>query len=257
MLLYTSAFGPSSAAAESCTRQRVAVEHHSVFAEALNEDLKFDVYIPPCMDDRIAGGYPVIYMFHGQDMDIRIWSKLKTRTIMRNEINSGELPLFLLVVPQEEHYLLSLSLSGFGDAVLDTLIPWVDEHYNTCTDRRCRGIAGLSRGALWAEKIAFENPDTFGSVGLLSMPGTIIDDQSIYYLAEKHKPDNLLRVRFDVGADDNYRHEAIRASQQLNYIGYPHQYTVQPGAHDAEYWRSMLPDYFLWFSRGWEDLSLP
>lgn len=259
LLVLLSVFGIAFSVvfAESCSKQSVKIKHHAIFSEALNEDLQFDVYIPPCMDERIGDGYPVVYLFHGQDMDIRIWKDLNTAKIMKEMINSRELPLFYLVVPQEDHYLLSLSLSGFGDAVLDTLIPWVDAHYNTCTKKQCRALGGLSRGALWAEKIAFEHPTYFGSLALLSMPGTIIDDQSIYYLAEKHKPDQMLRIRLDVGSEDNYRHEAIRASSQLNYIGYPYEYTMQPGDHDETYWSSMLEEYFIWFSRGWENISLP
>ena len=259
LLLLLSLLGTvlSAVSAETCSEQPVKIEHHTVYSEPLNGDLTFDVYIPPCMDERISGGYPVVYLFHGQDMDLGIWEDLNTASIMRETINSEELPLFLLVVPQEDHYLLSLSLSGFGDAVLDTLIPLIDDNFNTCTKRECRAIGGLSRGALWAEKIAFENPFLFGSVALMSMPGTFIDDQSIYYLAENHKPDNLLRIRIDVGSEDNYRHEAIKAASQLNYIGYLYEYTMKPGDHDQAYWSSMLPELFVWFSEGWKDVILP
>ena len=59
-------------AAFSCSDQSVAVEHRSIHSEVLHRDLMFNVYIPPCMDRRIAGGYPVLYLLHGQDMGIGI-----------------------------------------------------------------------------------------------------------------------------------------------------------------------------------------
>lgn len=232
---------------QSCYLQPVKIEHYSMEIEELYGEMKFDVYVPPCMDKRIIGGYPVIYLLHGQDMGIEIWQEIGMDTMIRESINLNELPLFLTIVPQEDQYLLSLSLSAFDEAIVNHLIPWIDDHYNTCTDRECRFIAGLSRGALWAEKIAFENPSLFGSLGMMSMPGTITDDQSLFYLAEKHKPDQILRIRMDTGNEDNYRHEGSKAAAQLTFIGYPYEYNIQPGLHDQTYWSKLLPDYFTWF----------
>lgn len=243
--------------AQSCSQQPVRVEHQSLYSEILYGDLLFDVYVPPCMDERILGGYPVIYLFHGQDMDIGIWQKMDMSRIIRDAVNEAELPLFLTVVPQEDQFLLSPSLSGFAEAVMTELIPWIDAHYNTAADRRYRAVGGLSRGALWAEKIAFENPDSFCALAMLSMPGTWLDDQSLYFLAEKHKPDNLLRIRLDSGNEDRYRQEAARVSSRLTIIGYPYEYYIQPGEHNAPYWQSRLSDLFIWFCEGWKDISLP
>ena len=242
-----------TAASQSCSELPVTVEHHSIPAEALHGELNFDVYIPPCMDERIIGGYPVVYLLHGQDMGIDIWQEMNMDTIIRDTINLWNVPLFLTVVPQEDQYLLSFSLSGYEEAILDTLIPWIDDHYNTCTARNCRSLGGLSRGALWAEKIALEHPDIFGSVGLLSIPGKFTDDQSLYYLAERHMDDTPLRIRMDTGTEDSYRHEGSNAAAQLTYIGYPYEYYIQPGKHNTDYWQSMLDEYFIWFSHDWKE----
>ena len=221
--------------AESCSERPVTVEHHTIPSETLYGELRFDVYVPPCLDDRIIGGYPVVYLLHGQDMGIEAWQEMGMDTIIRDTLNEADLPLFLTVVPQEDQYLLSFSLSGFEEAILNDLIPWIDSHYNTCTDRSCRSLGGLSRGALWAEKIAFEHPYLFGSLGLLSMPGTFIDDQSFYYLAERSKDAYALRIRMDTGSEDSYRHDGRDAAAQLTYVGYPFEYNIQPGKHDNEY----------------------
>ena len=243
--------------AETCPQRTVIVEHHSLYSEPLLGDLVFDVYVPYCSDAEQSETYPVLYLLHGQDMGITIWEEMRLRDILLDSIRQGNIPPFLIVAPQEDQYLLSLSLSGFGDSILDYLIPWVDEHYNTCTDRLCRGIAGLSRGALWAERISFQHADLFSSLGLLSLPGKIFDDQSVYYLAGEHKPDNLLRIRMDIGSDDSYRHEAIKAAEQLVFIGYPFEFNLVRGEHDPEYWRSELSKYLLWFGEGWRQLNLP
>ena len=157
----------SSASGQSCSQQSVTIEHYTIPSEALYGELSFDVYIPPCTDDRVIGGYPVVYLLHGQDMGIEIWQQMNLQEIIRNTLNQNEIPLFLTVVPQEDQYLISMALSGFEDALLDDLIPWVDEHFNTCSSKNCRSLAGFSRGALWTEKIAFEHPEYFVSIGML------------------------------------------------------------------------------------------
>lgn len=246
-----------NAFALSCEEEWPGVEHHSIKSEFLNSELRFDVYIPPCTDSRILGGYPVLYLLHGQDMGIDIWLKMEMDELMRDAINQDGLPLFLIVVPQEDNYLMSISHSEFGNAVIYELMPWIEMNYNTCTKRECRGLGGLSRGALWAELLAFEHPDLFGAAALLSMPGTIMDDQGLYYLAESQLPEERLRIRIDAGGEDNFRHEANKASGQLTFIGYPYEYYIRPGSHDTVYWRSMLPEYFVWFSKVWPDFSFP
>ncbi len=243
--------------ADTCSEMPVTISHHSIRSEALSDDLLFDVYIPPCMDARIAGGYPVIYLLHGQDMGIEIWRNMNMDKIIREAINTGKLPLFYTVVPQEDQFLLSPSISGFEDALLNELMPWIDEHFNTCRDRSCRGIGGLSRGAMWAEKIAFEHPESFSALAMLSVPGAWIDQQTLYYLALDQEEENRLRIRIDSGSEDQYRNDGIRAATDLTFISYPYEYYIRPGNHDTEYWQQCLSDYFVWFSRGWESFSLP
>ena len=244
--------------AQTCSEQPVSVTRHSIPSAALHTDLMFDVYAPPCMDDRITGGYPVIYLLHGQDMGIEIWQDMKMDKIIRDTINEAGLPLFYTVVPQEDQFLLSPSISGYETALLNELIPWIDEHYNTCTDRSCRGIGGLSRGAMWAEKIAFEPAETFGALGMLSVPGAWIDQQTLYYLAQDHAAaDTMLRVRIDSGSQDQYRNDGVRAATDLTFISYPYDYYVRPGEHDETYWQESLSDYFIWFSKSWKTVNLP
>ena len=234
--------------AQHCADMPVTVEHFSMELSELPGGLNFDVYVPACIDNRVIGGYPVIYLLHGQDMGIEVWHEMGMEEEIQAALHYPETPLFYTVVPQEDQYLLSFSLSQFDAVILNHLIPWIDEHYNTCTDRLCRSIGGLSRGALWAEKIAFEHPDVFGSVSMMSMPGTFTDDQSFYYLTEKHKPDHMLRVRMDTGNEDNYRHEGRDAAAQLTYVGYPYQYYIGTGQHDRLYWKSLLSELFAWFT---------
>lgn len=239
------------AAAQNCDERPVRIVSETFFSETLNRDLSYSVYIPACLDERMTEGYPVLYLLHGQDMDESVWQEMGLDEAIRAGLAAGELPLFYTVVPREENYLDSLFLSAFEDAVIAELIPRVDETLNTCTSRDCRAIGGISRGALWAEKIAFDHPALFASLGLHSMPGTVYDDQVLYFLTQDQSPEEFLRIRMDSGREDNYRHESIRASQQLNFIGYEHEYVLRPGGHDPDYWRARLPESLKWYAEKW------
>ncbi len=245
LLLIFSAVG--SCAAESCGELPVVIEHYEIFSEALNDDIQFDVYIPACADERIIGGYPVLYLLHGQDMGIEVWKEIKLAESMAQAIEENDLPLFLTVVPQEDDYLLSMSISEFGNALLETVIPFIESHYNAAATREGRAIGGISRGALWAEKLAFENPETFGTLGMHSAPGTPFDDQTLYYITKELTPELCPRIRMDIGSEDQYRMDANKAAEQLSYAGIIYDFAVRFGAHDKAYWQSQLPEYFNWY----------
>ena len=252
-LIFLICMNCSLSLAQNCAETPVRIEHQTIYSENLYKDLLFDVYVPPCLDERIIGGYPVVYLLHGQSMGIEVWEEMGMDLIIRDVLNQTDTPLFLTVVPQEDEYLLSMALSGYEEALLDELMPWIDTHYNTCKERGCRSIGGLSRGALWAEKIAFDHPDLFSSIGLLSMPGTFTDEHSLYFMAEKQEEDQKFRIRMDTGYDDRYRHDGSEAAAQLTFIGYSYEYNIEPGSHDEDYWQSQLADYFIWFSKSWKD----
>ena len=116
----------------------------------MGEALVVQVYTPPCYDWDLAAArgslkYPVIYLLHGQGSTDEQWPDLGVPAAADRLITAGEVEPFLVVMPQEEHYLQDPSQSLFGQALIADLIPWVDENYPTCTERGCRAIGGLSR----------------------------------------------------------------------------------------------------------------
>ncbi|MHC1771344.1 MAG: alpha/beta hydrolase [Flexilinea sp.] len=249
IMLLLSVHGTAGAA---CSDDPVTIQNVRITSPDMENPVKFSVFIPPCYDERISEGYPVIYLLHGQNMDESVWQNMGLQTIMQEGQSDMTLPRFIIVTIQEDNYLQELFYSKFDKAIVETIIPWIDSNYNTCSDRTCRAIGGISRGALWAEKIAFSNLDLFGAVGLHSIPGTVFDDQSLQVLIKKQFDENcLLRVYIDVGSEDDYRHEGRAFSDQLNFFGYSHIRLVNPGGHDEAYWSSQLLNYLIWYSEKW------
>ncbi len=244
-------FRTASPIEASCSDEIPTIKKISLSATDSQAKISFSVYQPACYDKRISGGYPVIYLLHGQNMDQTIWEALDLPEQMRAGMSAMSLPRFLIVTIQEDEYLQEIYYSQFGQTILETIIPWVDANYHTCAKRQCRAIGGISRGALWAEKIAFEHPELFGSVGLHSIPGTIFDDQTLKELIRNQK-ENTLRVYIDTGSEDSYRHDGRAVSDQLNFLGYSHTRLVNPGNHDEEYWRTQIPEYLRWYCENWQ-----
>ena len=138
-------------------------------------------------------------------MDESVWDNLHLSEDLQAGWKDLTLPYFLVITIREEENLQDLFYSDFDRAILESVIPWVDQTYHTCTDPSCRAIAGMSRGALWAADIAFNHPDIFGSVGLLSLPGSPFDDQTVHVLITQMKQKNgSLRVLIDSGCEDAY-----------------------------------------------------
>lgn len=246
-------------AGASCSDEIPIIKKVSFSAADSQAKISFSVYQPACYDERIRGGYPVLYLLHGQNMDQDTWQELSLPEQMRDGMADLSLPGFLIVTVQEDDYLQEIYYSEFDDLILNSIIPWVDANYHTCSNRECRAIGGISRGALWAEKIAFEHSDLFGAVGLHSIPGTIFDDQTLKVLVRdqlEKKPQETLRIYIDTGSEDAYRHDGRAVSDQLNFLGYPHTRVVNPGGHDNDYWRAQIPQYIRWYSEAWDHDSL-
>ena len=227
-------------------------QHFQIFSESLNKNIDFSVYVPPCYDKRLVKGYPVLYLLHGQNMDESVWDNLHLSEDLQAGWKDLTLPYFLVITIREEENLQDLFYSDFDRAILESVIPWVDQTYHTCIDPSCRAIAGMSRGALWAADIAFNHPDIFGSVGLLSLPGSPFDDQTVHVLITQMKQKNgSLRILIDSGSEDAYRMKSETFCNQLTFEGFPYSAEIHFGGHDNGFWQSRLPYLLSWVSLIW------
>ena len=244
-------FVPTMRGISSCIETPVSL-NETIFSEASGKDLSFSVYLPPCYDSRIVKGYPVIYLLHGQDMDETVWETINLPQVLKEGWTDRWLPSMIVVAVREEDALQDLYFSKFDESVIQSLIPWIDEHYNSCSAAGCRAIAGMSRGALWAADMSFRNPDIFGAAALISLPGSPFDDQTLYVLARQIKDQTQsLRILIDSGSNDAYRVKAQVFVDQLTLIGFPFTNQVHPGEHDKIFWESRLSETLVWLTSGW------
>lgn len=227
------------------------IAQYKIDSAALGEKLTFTVYLPPCYDALRPGGYPVLYLFHGQNMDDTFWPSIGITSAADDAFRVGHQP-FIMVFPYEVHNWDLPAESHFGEAIMQDLFPWVEAQYNVCTRRACQAIGGLSRGGGWAMHIALTNFDTFGSVGLHSFGYFSGDLYRVQNLLQTYTPGDFPRIYIDRG-DQDYLHEDIDLYEQnLTATGVVHEYVINPGVHEKAYWQSQVQNYLTWYMQGFD-----
>ncbi len=142
------------------------------------------VYTPPGYDREPEKRYPVLYLQHGWGEDETAWSNQgHANLIMDNLIAEGKTTPFIIVMTygmtNEVRFggLRNFKIDGFETVLVDELIPYVDTHFRTLTDRPNRAMAGLSMGGMETKMITLRNLDKFSHIGLFS--GGVITPQDV------------------------------------------------------------------------------
>jgi S-formylglutathione hydrolase FrmB len=232
-----------------CPDLKGKIEQRQMEAKILGKSLEINIYTPPCYDKKKSGGYPVLILLHGQSSTDSQWIDLGAGEIADRLMVSGQLPPFLIVMPQEDYYLEDFPKSKFGEVVLQ-LPSWIKQEYNACGLRECTALGGLSRGAIWAVKLGLQNGQTFGSIGAHSLADNPFE---VFILRDllKSYPDKP-RLYIDSGYFDLYLKSAIEFEGVLNQLHLQHTWILQDGAHNSMYWASHVEEYLRWYAAPWK-----
>ena len=223
--------------------------------ELMNEELYVSVYIPPCYDPDFEGGYPVLYLLHGQEFNDSMWLDLGAGEIADDLINSGAVQPFLMVFPYEEFYYREADNNAFPDTIMEEVIPFVESSFNTCAERECRAIGGISRGASWAIRIGLESWDMFSAIGAHSLPTFSGDVGRLPNWLENIPDESVPLIYMDIGRFDPEVKLAYSFEQVLNEKGVPHEWHLNEGRHNTDYWAAHIREYLLWYASGWEEME--
>jgi Enterochelin esterase and related enzymes len=192
----------------------------------------------------------VLYLLHGQTYTDDQWIRLGAVSIIDHLILSGQSIPFIIVFP-DDHYWNLPPGPGFGQRLVEDLIPYIDATYRTLPDRNHRAIGGMSRGAGWALRLGLTRWDLFGTVGLHSLAVLQKDASQIKeWLAEIPLPSRP-RVFMDVGDNDQELEMAQVVESEFNDAGLSHEWHLYSGAHTEEYWSAHVEEYIQWYAEGW------
>lgn len=209
--------------------------------------MKFRIYFPPNFQKNAE--YPVLFLLHGQSQNESIWQQTGLLEAIDRLIQDETIQPMVVVMPREERYMELLQESNYDRLIMDQLLPFVQSTFQIGKKRESTGIGGISRGALWAQKIAFKNYSIFGVIGLHSLPNRVFSDSTLFRVIEDNR--NIypeVKIRIDIGTEDGYIDGARAFIRQLSELGYPYDFVLNSGKHDIDYWKSQVENYLIWYS---------
>ncbi|MFB6456920.1 alpha/beta hydrolase [Chitinophaga sp. Hz27] len=225
-------------------------------SKTLGKRREMSVYTPPGYSP--AKKYPVIYLLHGIGADYRQWTEwCQADNIADNLIADGKMKPVIIVFPNCDARLTvddttAANRSGkadnfegyrkaFEDDLIKDIIPYIDSHYSTISNRKYRALAGLSMGGGQSFNIGLYHLETFAYVGGFSsapntnMFGGMYND--VKFIPDmKSARKNLKLLWVGCGDKDGLFWVSEKVHQYLKENDIPHVWTVSNYAHDNREW---------------------
>jgi len=215
-------------------------------------DTTVGIYLPPCYDENAVRQYPVLYFFPGFSGTAGDWLSAGAAGIADAIIHSGDVPPFLIVSTDDLYPDLD------ANAVVDSVIPWVESRCRTGGERRLRAAAGGSFGGAAAYHLAFKRPDLISSAGIFGNGAAYGEEESILVCLAAIPAPIRPRGYLSSGEGDTYMVERARVMiSLLDKAGIAHEETFLPGGHDDETWLGAFPVYLRWAARDWTYTDVP
>lgn len=249
-LFTPSPFPTSTITPLACLTSPGRVEEGSL--DSFNPPQEFRVYLPPCYNEKTDQRYPVLYLLHGQTYTDDQWIRLGAADVADRLILSGESIPFMIVFPDDRYWNLPPG-PGFGQRLVEDLIPYIDLTYRTFPDRNHRAIGGMSRGAGWALRLGLMRSDLFSRIGLHSLAASQKDISEMTDWLADIPVSSRPRVFMDIGDNDQELEMAQRVETHFNDFGLSHEWHLYNGAHTEEYWSAHIEEYLRWYAEGWNN----
>ena len=131
------------------------------------------VYTPPGYDPRRGAAYPTVYLNSGGSNEIDWSTQGDVGSILDNLIDTGEIQPMVVVMPNTQGF-PSDAQASFDANLLDTVIPYVQAHYDVSHSASERAVGGLGYGASISNSLLAQDTQQFGYYGIMS-PGLNAD----------------------------------------------------------------------------------
>ncbi len=267
---------------------------HILDSQAVERRMLVRVITPPGYSEG-AEPYPFLLFLHPWGLSPGyITGKLNIHLHLRDGVQNGTLPPMIIAIPsggksfflnaadppghdwanvvaQNEGFFQGAlqSYGGYGDYLLNEVLPFVENEYSIRMDTAGRAIGGISMGGAAAVVHGFQNPPRFGAVGIhspavfLGGPGSYgppwiygVDQESLaqrspFEVARRLIPSIQPRIYLDCGDRDKLRKAVDRLHETFDECGIKHTYEVPPGGHDKTYWEPRMSHYLAFYAQGW------
>lgn len=224
------------------------MERATLPTSLLAKGLTFRIYLPPCYDP--GQRYPVLYLLHGQGSTEDEWIRLGAAAQADQLIDARQIPPLLIVFPYDANT-GDPQATSFEKALLTVLIPYVDTQYATLPDRAHRAVGGLSRGAGWALHLGLADWQYFGLIGAHSLPIFRGDSAHLADWLDDIPPDSRPLIYMDSGVNDPELKNALAFEDLLTLKRVPHEWHLNQGYHNEDYWSAHVGQYLRWYTQTW------
>jgi enterochelin esterase family protein len=142
-----------------------------------------------------------------------------------------------------------MGLGMFEESLIKDIIPYIESHYRTISNKENRALAGLSMGGMQTLSLTGSHPEMFGYIGVMSMG--LVDAAAMGL-----KPDPDQDKKFDslknsgfklywvgVGKDDFLYKSVESLRSSLDKHGFKYTYRESTGGHTWANWRIYLSEF--------------
>lgn len=203
--------------------------------------------------------YPVLYLLHGMSCNHKSWlNQCNAKYIVQNLHYDENVKDILIVsvnsIVTEDEKAPDVSTEEYaaafdktGEDIVTSLMPYVNEHYSTLSDRQNTAIAGFSMGGRETLLTAFKYQDKFAYVGAFSSAGFSSKVISFSSSVPDFKTDD--GVSFDylmlaIGTTDNFTpHVTVAIGERFEQNGIAYVKKTYNGGHDYFVWKCALYDF--------------
>lgn len=244
-----------------------SIQEQTFFSPALDETMHYLVYLPAGYTTSTRR-YPSLYMLHGVAGDSREWPDIGIPDAADRLIEAGEIEPLVIVFPYADaSYYVNNATGGrrWQDYLVQDVLASVDGTYRTIPRPGSRAIGGLSMGGDGALQLAMRFPNLFGVAGAhspstrllfeLNVPTDVYGNEAYFrahnpfWLAQQEPGATQVEIWIDVGDEDPWRWNADAIHSALEARGIVHEFRLQPGIHDAEYWTANTEEYLRFYNR--------
>lgn len=151
--------------------QGIVKEKQVIKSAILNKEVHYSIYLPAdyYTSER---SYPITYLLHGYGDADDGWIQFgEVNRLADAATKEGKIPPMIIVTPDgfKSFYLNAADGSfNYEDFFIKEFIPFIEKTYHIKTEKRFRGIAGLSMGGYGSMLYALKYPNLFVAAAPLS-----------------------------------------------------------------------------------------
>jgi predicted alpha/beta superfamily hydrolase len=249
-------------------------------SQVLGNSREITIFLPPGYAQETNRRYPILYVNDGQDQEALQIRETLAKLFQRRQMP----PIIVVAVPTNPHRLqeygtavcpnaqnLGTKAGEYGRFLTTELMPAIEQQFRTSQNPANVGIFGVSLGGLSAFDIAWNQPDLFGVVGVMSgsfwwraaedetkmPPNQLIAHALVRQTPEKPK----LRLWFEAATQDEASdrdgngvidaiQDTLELIAELKVLGFTRDevvYVEAPGGrHNYDTWVQLFPHFLRW-----------